>query len=380
MKTSDLLDKEIFKHPIENLSNVEYFLFLKDTFDKLDVELQNFSKNVVVNDILGQRIVAIIPQIRFNCSAILRTVQCHYKGHVSKAYRIFERCLNRNSGYVNQLCSILQKPGASTIDSLYRFRSASKKGLNLFRYKLKNFFSRSCKGNYDHNQMFHIPLHLRNVVQTYRYSIPGVPCLYLATNLYTCWNELNQISVTELEATKINVKAPVRFFNMAYNHQNIKQNAMLLEHPANGYKNVTLMNFVEAWIALFPFIVSCSVRTRKYHGPTNFIHEYIVPQMLMQYISISKEIDGVRYLSTKNISCKGGDAIKPFVCFAIPAKTDALNDFDKNLKAKFELTDGVVAPIKWNNFFKFWGKLTKNSILWREWEKKVSAFPQKTVI
>ena len=380
MKTSDLLEKNIFKHPVENISNIEYFDFLKKLFDEIYKELQSFSRQVLPNDILGQRVVGMIPQIQFNCSAILRTLQCHYMGHVSKAYRIFERCLNRNSNYVKQLCSIPQNPGASTIESLYRFRCDLRNGLGFFVYRVKKILAHSCKGCFSHDQMFHIPFDLRNIVPTYRYSIPGVPCLYLAKSLYTCWNELNRPPIQKVEATKINIKKPICFFNLAYNHQNMKQNALLLEHPANNYRNAPLMDFVEAWIVLFPFILACSIRTRKYRGSANFIHEYIIPQMLMQYISISKEIDGVRYLSTKNISCNGGDAIRPFVCFAIPAKSNALVGFDANLKQKIELTDGVLAPINIGDCLRSSNKLDANNNLWQKWEEKISSFSFKSVI
>jgi len=37
--------------------------------------------------------------------------------------------------------------------------------------------------------MFHIPMNKRESIQSYRYSIPGYPCLYLANQGSLCWFE-----------------------------------------------------------------------------------------------------------------------------------------------------------------------------------------------
>ena len=43
---------------------------------------------------------------------------------------------------------------------------------------------------FNREEMLHIPFDLRERVSSTRFSIPGLPCLYLATTTYCCWLEL----------------------------------------------------------------------------------------------------------------------------------------------------------------------------------------------
>lgn len=40
--------------------------------------------------------------------------------------------------------------------------------------------------------MFHIPLDKRGLVETQKFSVPGYPYLYLANNVYGCWEEMGR--------------------------------------------------------------------------------------------------------------------------------------------------------------------------------------------
>lgn len=40
--------------------------------------------------------------------------------------------------------------------------------------------------------MFHVPFEKRHLIPTSRFSLPGLPCLYLANSIYTCWEELDR--------------------------------------------------------------------------------------------------------------------------------------------------------------------------------------------
>lgn len=41
-------------------------------------------------------------------------------------------------------------------------------------------------------EIFHIPFSKRHLVGAQRYSVDGLPCLYLGTSLYVCWQEMNK--------------------------------------------------------------------------------------------------------------------------------------------------------------------------------------------
>ncbi|MFW8247620.1 hypothetical protein ACOIDW_27415, partial [Klebsiella pneumoniae] len=44
----------------------------------------------------------------------------------------------------------------------------------------------------EREEIFHIPFTERQNVSAQRYSVAGLPCLYLGTSLYVCWQEMNK--------------------------------------------------------------------------------------------------------------------------------------------------------------------------------------------
>lgn len=45
---------------------------------------------------------------------------------------------------------------------------------------------------YTKDEMFHIPYELRYKITNQRYSVSGLPCLYLGSSIYLCWEELER--------------------------------------------------------------------------------------------------------------------------------------------------------------------------------------------
>ena len=63
--------------------------------------------------------------------------------------------------------------------------------------------------------MYHIPFNMREKVESQRFSIPGLPCLYLSKSVYTCWMELKQPSDSELYVSRARVDDNIKIFNLA---------------------------------------------------------------------------------------------------------------------------------------------------------------------
>ena len=45
---------------------------------------------------------------------------------------------------------------------------------------------------YNTEEMFHIPYELRHKIKNQRYSVSGLPCLYLGSSTYICWEEIER--------------------------------------------------------------------------------------------------------------------------------------------------------------------------------------------
>ncbi|WP_379134426.1 hypothetical protein [Paenibacillus sp. sgz500958] len=90
---------------------------------------------------------------------------------------------------------------------------------------------------------------------------------------------------------------------------------------------------------LWPVMACCSIRVMN--PDDTFKPEYIVPQLLLQWIQHSGEYDGVSYFSTK-IDDYTRKNYRAFQNFAFPVKERKLNGHCDQLREKFShLTNAV---------------------------------------
>ncbi|MDE6240793.1 MAG: hypothetical protein K2M08_00040 [Anaeroplasmataceae bacterium] len=144
-------------------------------------------------------------------------------------------------------------------------------------------------------EMLHIPLNMRENVDTYRYSIPGVPGLYLSQNSYILWNELRNPSLDQLTISNFDLKELL--------NENIIDLSYYIELFYDALEHVETYQLLDKQILstiktlrVIPLVIACSV---VYDNNSNrkFKVEYLFPQLLMQYLN-SKCI-GIAYRSTR---------------------------------------------------------------------------------
>lgn len=117
--------------------------------------------------------------------------------------------------------------------------------------------------------MFHIPSSLRGIVKTQRYSVAGYPCLYLSESGFGCWEELGRPSLSECLISRYKNEETFRVLDLT-----IPEKIMW-----EGNKNTKQLMHL---ILRFPLIIACTFRTHE--TKDNFKPEYIVPQLLLQWI------------------------------------------------------------------------------------------------
>lgn len=154
-------------------------------------------------------------------------------------------------------------------------------------------------------EMFHIPISLRHKVSTERYSVPGYPCLYIGSQAELCWyeckqpekftvckvkipqgreNHLHLIDFSEAPSTLIPL-----FFDLFYKNTENKVELSKIRR-----------DFIKIMICM-PLRAACSVEV-KYKDDT-FKEEYIIPQLLLQWVRENQEFDGIKYKSS--VSAEG---------------------------------------------------------------------------
>jgi hypothetical protein len=148
----------------------------------------------------------------------------------------------------------------------------------------------STEEHYKKEQLFHIPFQKRTIVSTNRYSISGTPALYLADNSYTCWEEFNRTKFKDL------------YFSVFENEDllDIVQ-IFRLDDLLKDLENNTPKKFIPfkilQFFMYFPLTISCTIKVYDKEG--SFKPEYIIPQMLLEYVVKDKKIDGIMFPSTK---------------------------------------------------------------------------------
>ncbi len=216
---------------------------------------------------------------RFN--AILDSFKLVIAGKYSSAYDCFNNMMNTNSSY-EKLCT--NNPCNPLIGRLfYRIRVIDNPLVLLNKI-----------------DMFHIPFEYRHKVKRQRYSLLGLPCLYLGGSIYISWLEMEKPSFHNITYVKFeNIQAKLKIIDLGYRPFLVA--AFANECEANNNVDDTKRIFVSDYIEWLPLRVACSLF--KQHGDSPFIEEYVIPQLLLMWIkeNPATNIDGVRYFSTREI-------------------------------------------------------------------------------
>jgi hypothetical protein len=200
----------------------------------------------------------------------------------------------------------------------------------------------------DRRDIFHVPFEKRRLVGNQRYSIPGLPCLYLGSSVWICWEELQRPAFDSVWVSRFRLAAPVRMLDFQFPPGHVWRIFDALQKGAPNASDHSSeealrtrfgIDFLKSYIRCWPLIASCSVRSASQVGA--FCPEYIVPQMLLQWVISKREVDGIRYFSVRTPS--GAPYIYAHSNLVFPARTYSGSGYCAYLREKFCLTE----PISW---------------------------------
>ncbi|QDD86827.1 hypothetical protein [Bacillus cereus] len=97
-------------------------------------------------------------------------------------------------------------------------------------------------------------------------------------------------------------------------------------------------NEVISYLIIWPLMAACSVRVKN--TTDTFKPEYIIPQLLLQFIRYDGFFDGVSYFSTKVDNYSAITAVL-YKNFAFPVQDGATKGLCPKLLSKFEVSDAV---------------------------------------
>lgn len=208
--------------------------------------------------------------IRKYSDKVKEAIKAYYAGRITKSHNIVKKLVK---GCSDNLLAV------STLEMSNAFPGVRGTEIQFFRARLSEDVH-----VYKANEMLHLPISLRGKTGNYRFSLPGIPSLYLGNSSYACWLELGQPAEHRFNVSPVILDGTQVIFNLA-----VMSRAWydLDELEAED---------VHCWLKLLLLMMATSY-TVKENGRI-FKSEYIVSQSIML---ACKELgyDGVAYFSKR---------------------------------------------------------------------------------
>lgn len=294
MKISSFICTDFFSLPKKRNNSKDFKEYVFKILDEFLQKLHDLNEtDCEFEDCIKKPISNIITTQEHLVGCIKETIENYYNGKPSYAFISLTKGLKSD------------KKNLEEEMYLYRFINYH----NFYRIRTEGSIHSSL-------EFFHIPFHLRGKVKSQRFSIPGFPSLYIGTTLHVCWEELNRPKFDTFQAVRL---------------QNVEHFRVLnLVPPHKKYPN-RLYNYLMSW----PIIFTSSIKVN--YPDDSFKPEYIVPQLLLQWIRNKTNIDGIMYQTT-HLNSENSKLNKELINVVIPVKENKTSGHCNELKKLFEIT------------------------------------------
>lgn len=227
---------------------------------RLKIILKKYENLVCGNDFEIENIEQISDSVKGTIIILKEIVDAQYKGLHSTAYR--------------KLYNLFKKLRKHLL-----YKKISKKSF-LFRMRV---FAPEKRRHVQEKDLFHIPLNMRGIVTTQRYSVPGLPCLYMGESIYACWEEMKRPQLNLCMTSKLQCQDEIKLLNLAFFQDNDEE-----------WWN----DNIEKVLNIFPILLSCMIPVAD--EDAIYKPEYIIPQLVMEWVIWNRKkekIYGIYYTS-----------------------------------------------------------------------------------
>lgn len=311
MKLIDLLSDDVFVLPVQKgrCPTVDVLARKCGSYIKLLKRLNNCDK-------FTRTIKEQIPQIEFLCEGLVKVITHYLNGKPHKAYSEFASAMSK-------------------LDVFYSIRDRIKYPEQISLFRIRESGNRYLKKK----DIFHVPFELRGMVRSQRFSINGYPCLYFGSSVYVCWEELNRPNFDNFFVSEFRLlRHSAKILDLTFD---VNQSKRILSNTNKDDEFYDYQVFkVCEKIIIFPLIISCSLIEKE--STDIFKEEYVIPQILLEWVRDTNEIDAIQYSSVSLPDYNLNDSL--FTNYVFPAKHYNPVGFCSHLAEMFELTD----PISWN--------------------------------
>lgn len=280
--------------------------FLSINFEQYlkDLRKANVSeKNQLVGKEMCQKVDDVIDDVENNMHEIINVLKLYRLGNIVDASIKLFSILDKMKPYL-----MFDYTGNFHKDSYFRIRKVDEK-----------------QNNFERNEMFHIPLNKNHLIGTERYSMPGYPCLYLATQIELCWYECGQPNEFYISKFGIPDEEDNSLKLIDFSEKLCELKHSFICWFNNEKDKDKVRNYLLKYLYTYPLRAACSVTVE--HRDGRFKEEYIIPQLLLQWIRKDKDFYGVKYES-----CKPSDKVRNIGGYNLVLLT---KDFDGDGYDKF---------------------------------------------
>ena len=224
--------------------------------------------------------------------SLLETVlKCHEKSDAKAAQEAF---------YV-MMKEIEPALLVSTVGGAVRFEIKGKASFRWPRdaYGYKFYRVRSAPNSAiekDANEMFHIPSKKRQLASNERFSLCGFPSLYLSTMQQLAWQECGyppEYYCSEFQYLLLDVQDDWKIIALC-SPREIHHRFLATRYNADEFD--LWLSIIERCLKMYPLVLACSFTNAN--GKAPFKQEYIIPQMLMQWVHRNNnKYNGISYFS-----------------------------------------------------------------------------------
>ena len=265
-------------------------IFIGEEFviaDKLAEEAQAFMTGLKKCDGLEfpanqqEAVAAMIKRVLTTTKAqfsLLETVlKCHEKSDAKAAQEAFDAMIK----------GIEPTLFVSTVSGAVRFEIKGKTSFRWLRdaYGYNFYRVRSAPNSAierDANEMFHIPNKKRQLASNERFSLCGFPSLYLSTMQQLAWQECGyppEYYCSEFQYLLPDVQDDWKIIALC-SPREIHCRFLATRHNADEFD--LWLSIIERCLKMYPLVLACSFT--NVNGKAPFKQEYIIPQMLMQWV------------------------------------------------------------------------------------------------
>lgn len=279
----------IFELPINVSDDYDYYQELDNRFSNYIKFVDSLKNN---NNILEET----LGNVKENMNLIKESLSNYHNGDLGQAKNNILKLLKKYEKNNTIIGGLNESYACRALATKKELQYSGENYSEMEGYRLSFFKARIGNNNFKRKDMLHIPFNHRELVSTQRFSIPGIPCMYLGTTSYVCWLEMGKAKDTEFNVSSFELPLGLRIIDLTMSDTLFTKARNQIHSPywnsLKEYEKNLYLGRIEFWPLICATSFTVNEENRKFKS------EYIISQLIMQCLSDLK-IDGIAYLSKK---------------------------------------------------------------------------------